>query len=418
MKKIKLVTITLVIIAITMIAFFGVYVQKQNRVENKVKDFSYAMDIEGSRNIRLKVNDDNSEEVKNIENYKASKELIEKRLEKSNVDNYNIKLDEQTGDIVIELSENDTTDRVISNITTTGKFEILDTKTNEVLMGNNDIQTAKVMYGAADATSNGTSVYLDIQFNKEGTKKLEELTSKYVTVEQDENEEHEQDEEENTITMKIDDEEIMSTSFEEPIKTGKFQLSIGAVATDAKTLQQNIDSATNMSIVLDTGRIPVKYDLTENQYVLSDITEDKIQIAEYIVLGIIAIGLIVFIIRYKTLGIIGSISYIGFVSLLILVIKYTNVIVSIEGFLGIIIAFLLNYILVNKLLVKTNKKEVYKEFFIKIIPVITLSIIFSFINWTPISSFGMVMFWGIALIAVYNLLLTDYLLKLKVGKEK
>ena len=418
MKKIKLVTITLVIIAITMIAFFGVYVQKQNRVENKVKDFSYAMDIEGSRNIRLKVNTDNSEEVKNIENYKASKELIEKRLEKSNVDNYNIKLDEQTGDIVIELSENDTTDRVISNITTTGKFEILDTKTNEVLMGNNDIQTAKVMYGAADATSNGTSVYLDIQFNKEGTKKLEELTSKYVTVEQDENEEHEQDEEENTITMKIDDEEIMSTSFEEPIKTGKFQLSIGAVATDAKTLQQNIDSATNMSIVLDTGRIPVKYDLTENQYVLSDITEDKIQIAEYIVLGIIAIGLIVFIIRYKTLGIIGSISYIGFVSLLILVIKYTNVIVSIEGFLGIIIAFLLNYILVNKLLVKTNKKEVYKEFFIKIIPVITLSIIFSFINWTPISSFGMVMFWGIALIAVYNLLLTDYLLKLKVGKEK
>ena len=418
MKKIKLVTITLVIIAITMIAFFGVYVQKQNRVENKVKDFSYAMDIEGSRNIRLKVNDDNSEEVKNIENYKASKELIEKRLEKSNVDNYNIKLNEQTGDIVIELSENDTTDRVISNITTTGKFEILDTKTNEVLMGNNDIQTAKVMYGAADATSNGTSVYLDIQFNKEGTKKLEELTSKYVTVEQDENEEHEQDEEENTITMKIDDEEIMSTSFEEPIKTGKFQLSIGAVATDAKTLQQNIDSATNMSIVLDTGRIPVKYDLTENQYVLSDITEDKIQIAEYIVLGIIAIGLIVFIIRYKTLGIIGSISYIGFVSLLILVIKYTNVIVSIEGFLGIIIAFLLNYILVNKLLVKTNKKEVYKEFFIKIIPVITLSIIFSFINWTPISSFGMVMFWGIALIAVYNLLLTDYLLKLKVGKEK
>ena len=418
MKKIKLVTITLVIIAITMIAFFGIYMPKQNRMENIVKDYSYAMDIEGSRNIRLKVNDDNDEDVKNVENYNASKKIIEKRLEKLNVDNYNIKLDEQTGDIFIEITENDSTDMVISNITTTGKFEIVDTKTNEVLMDNNDIKTAKVMYGASDSTNNGTSVYLDIQFNKDGTKKLEEITGKYVTVEHDETEEHDHSEEENTITMKIDDEEIMSTSFEEPIKTGKIQLSIGAVATDAETLQQNVNSATNMSIVLDTGKIPVKYDLEENQYVLSDITEYEIQIAEYIVLGIIAIGLIVFIIRYKTLGIIGSISYIGFVSALILVIKYANVVLSIEGLFGIAIAFLLNYILVNKLLLKRDKMEVYKEFFIKIIPVIILSIIFCFMNWTPITSFGMVMFWGIALIAVYNLLITNYLLKLKVGKEK
>ena len=38
MKKVKIITITLAIILITMIAFFGIYVPVQNRMENKVRD--------------------------------------------------------------------------------------------------------------------------------------------------------------------------------------------------------------------------------------------------------------------------------------------------------------------------------------------------------------------------------------------
>ena len=44
-------------------------------------------------------------------------------------------------------------------------------------------------------------------------------------------------------------------------------------------------------------------------------------------------------------------------------------------------------------------------------------IAFSFVQWTPISSFGMVMIWGIALIAAYNLIFTNNLLKLKAKKD-
>ena len=39
MKKIKLLTIILLIVLITMVAFFGVYVPVQNRMEDKVKDY-------------------------------------------------------------------------------------------------------------------------------------------------------------------------------------------------------------------------------------------------------------------------------------------------------------------------------------------------------------------------------------------
>lgn len=359
MKKIKILTITLAIIAITMVAFFGVYTQVQNRMENQVKDYSEAMDLKGSRNITLTVNTEsttiikdaegkvveeeltdeqiaekgytkeetpnNKEEVKSVENYRASQKVMEKRLKKLGVDNYIIKLEEQTGAITIELPENAQTDSVISNTKSTGKFEILDSETNEVLMNNNDIKTAKVMYGSGNSTgtaSSGTSVYLDIEFNKEGKKKLEEISNQYIKTENSSTEENTTEDEnatteenatqENTedtkketekkITMKIDDETIMSTSFDEPIKIGRLQLSVGSSATDADTLQGYVEQATGMATVLDTGNMPVKYDLGQNQYVLSDITANEIQIGIYVVLGMIVVGIIVLLLKYKALG--------------------------------------------------------------------------------------------------------------------
>ncbi len=476
MKKVKLITITLAIVLVTMVAFFGVYVQEQNRMEDKVKDYSYAMDLKGARNVKLKVNTssktiikdsegnevenseeltdeqitekgytkeeilNNSEEILNLENYRKSKDVIEERLKKLKVDNYIIKLDEQTGDIIIELTENDNTDAIISNLGTTGKFEIIDSQTKEVLMDNNDIKLAKVMYGSNNqtTTSSGTSVYLNIEFTKEGTKKLEDISNKYVKVEESTDNaedtqsesETENDASENKITMQIDDEEIMSTSFEEPIRTGSLQLSVGTASTDNKTIQEYVNRASNMATVLDTGKTPVKYDVDNNEYILSDITDNELKIIAYIGLAIIILALIVLAIRYKSSGVLGAISFIGLVSIFALAIRYTNVIISIEGIFGIVLVLILNYIFINKLLlklkekskksdkeiVKTSIKETYKEFFIKIIPICITVIIFCFIKWVPISSFGMIMFWGITLIAIYNFIVTNSLLKIEAGK--
>lgn len=470
MKNIKILTITLAIIAVTMIAFFGVYTQVQNRMENQVKEYKEAMDLKGSRNITLTVDTgsrtiikdaegkvieeeltdeqiaekgytkeetpNNKEEVKNIENYRASQKVMEKRLKKLGVDNYIIKLDEKTGAITIELSENDQTDSLISRVKTAGKFEIIDSQTNEVLMNNKDIKTAKVMYGSAGTTSGGTSVYLDIEFNKEGKKKLEEISSQYVKTEEkteeenansEENSNQENSNQENTettqtekkVTMKIDDETIMSTSFDEPIKIGKLQLSVGSSATDTNTLQDYVEQATGMAAVLDTGDMPVKYNLSQNEYILSEITVDDMQIGIFVVLGMVVIGVLVLFKKYKILGALGTISYIGFISVFMLVIRYANVVLSLEGLLGIVMTFILDYILVSKLLERTDSQlEVYQEFFVKIVPIIILAITFCFMGWTPISSFGMVIFWGIVLMAIYNSIVTNGLLKINAGKEK
>ena len=44
MKKVKILTIIMTIILISMVGLVGIYMQTQNRMENKVKDYTYAMD--------------------------------------------------------------------------------------------------------------------------------------------------------------------------------------------------------------------------------------------------------------------------------------------------------------------------------------------------------------------------------------
>ena len=494
MKKVKIITMIVLIILITMVSFFGVYTQVQNRMENQVRDYALDMDLDGARYVRLSVNKEstdvikdadgnevetdeemtdeqlaengytkesvpnNSEDVLTVENYEKSKEIIAERLESQGVGEYEISLDNETGDILVQIPENESTDSFVSNMNTIGKFEIIDAETKEVLMDNNDIKLVNVMYGSASSTSTGTTVYLDIEFNKEGSKKLENISNTYVestdttnTTSEDTNtttENTTKTENENTttdnttstedstestakeITLKIDDEEIMTTSFDEPIENGKLQLSMGSSTTDVGTLQDNISQASSIASVLDSGKLPIQYDVISNEYVLSDITNTHIEYLAIAVGIVLLVGLVIFIIRYKVNGLLSVISFIGLISLYLLVIRYTNVSVSIQGIVGIIVTVILNYIFINKILstikksednkkletVKEGIKESYKEFFMKLMPICISVIVFCFISWTTISSFGMVMFWGIALIALYNYLITATMLKVKAEK--
>ena len=109
---------------------------------------------------------------------------------------------------------------------TKGDFKVLDEDTNEVLLTNADVKEAIVQYGT---TTSGTTVYLSIQLNDEGTEKLKNISNTYVET---------TDENGNTTTKKIkmtlDDETIISTYFQEEVDNGLIQLSVG---TATNTLQ-------------------------------------------------------------------------------------------------------------------------------------------------------------------------------------
>ena len=449
MKTIKILTIILLIVLVSMVGFFGIYKQNKNQMANIVKDYTYSMGLNGARTIKLALNSENSDETKTEENYNKAKKVIEKRLKKLDVQEYNISLNKTTGEMIIEIPEDSNTDNVVSNLTTVGKFEIVDSETSEVLMNNDDIKSSSVLY---NTTSSGTSVYLEIAFNKDGKKKLEDISKTYVKSENNttENNTVENETEENTSTenseeatntentttdststtekkikMKIDDEEIMSTSFDEAITTGKIQLSVGSATSDKSTLNGYVTQAQNVATVLDSGNLPVKYDLEKNQYILSDITEQDLRNVTIVIAVVSAIGIIVLIAKYKTNGLLAGISFIGLLAIYALLVRYTNVTISIESILGIVIVMILNYIFTTMLLKNIKKlneeenvvnksiTETYKTFFNRIAPICIVSIVFCFIKWIPVSSFGMTTFWGLVLIAIYNIIVTKNLLKIK-----
>lgn len=463
-NKLKLITIILLIILITMIGFVGIYVKEKNTVENKVKDYQFDMNLEGKRIVTLTPEKSNLEQTQNseasdseetnvtestetaeqtgdaLDKYKQTKEILEKRLNKLNVPNYVVRLNEETGEIVVELPEDENTDNWITTLTTVGKLEIVDTQTGEVLLNNDQIKTSEVL---RSTTSSGTAIYFSIEFNSEGTKKLEEITKTYVPAKEgtttenssnSENTENVENEEaqdtqtvtEKTITMKLDDEDVMSTSFEEPIIDGKMHLTVGQATTDRDTLNQNLKQARNMSTILSTKNLPLSYSLEGNEYVESSVKDN---IKNFIIICVIAIFIVtsvILIVKYRVKGILVSIANIGFIALLLLTIRYWNVVIATEGIAALIIVMILNFVLSNKILSSMNKEKdnkklelkniiniAIKEFTFKIIPLFIISIVFAFSGWSSTNSFGMIMFWGLTLIELYNLIITKSLLKYK-----
>ena len=119
----------------------------------------------------------------------------------------------------------------------------------------------------------------------------------------------------------------------------------------------------------------------------------------------------VLVVKYKIPALLTAISFIGFIAVYLLVLRYANVVISLEGITGILIILIINYLLLQKLLTKTTIIEAFKEMGIQLIPVIAVILAFSFIRWTNIASFGMTMFWGLLLTVIYHFTLTRALLK-------
>ena len=449
MKKIKALKrtlIILVIILLALISFGGIFIQKTKFVENILPEFKLGAELSGTRNIGLVVSTAtdtiiydkdgnvvekegegttkqevpvNPTETLTEENYRLAKEVIEKRLNsikavdanlnvKKAVDYYEIKQNEQNGNIVVKIPENSDTDMVLQYMAIKGTFNVVDEQ-NNVLMNNSDIKKAQVVYNSTDS---GISVYLTIQFNKEGTQKLKDISNTFIKTTDEEGKETTK-----KISIKIDNTTVLSTYFSEEISTGMIQLTFGTASSKSEDLRNYVQEANNLATLLNTGNLPIAYTVDENRYILPDISNETFFVPAIIVLSIMVIAVLFLIIKYRVKGILGALSFTGYIASLLIIIRLTNVVVSIDGMVGILISIALNYVFIVYLLNGKKKEEqefTYKQGFINflfvLIPIAVTTIIFSFISWIPIYSFGMTMFWGIVLIMLYNVILTKPLL--------
>lgn len=446
MKALKRTLIILVIILLALISFGGIFIQKTKFVENILPEFKLGAELSGTRNIGLVVSTAtdtiiydkdgnivekegegttkqevpvNPTETLTEENYRLAKEVIEKRLNsikavdanlnvKKAVDYYEIKQNEQNGNIVVKIPENSDTDMVLQYMAIKGTFNVVDEQ-NNVLMNNSDIKKAQVVYNSTDS---GISVYLTIQFNKEGTQKLKDISNTFIKTTDEEGKETTK-----KISIKIDNTTVLSTYFSEEISTGMIQLTFGTASSKSEDLRNYVQEANNLATLLNTGNLPIAYTVDENRYILPDISNETFFVPAIIVLSIMVIAVLFLIIKYRVKGILGALSFTGYIASLLIIIRLTNVVVSIEGMVGILISIALNYVFIVYLLNGKKKEEqefTYKQGFINflfvLIPIAVTTIIFSFISWIPIYSFGMTMFWGIVLIMLYNVILTKPLL--------
>ena len=499
MKKVKILTIVLAIILVTLIAFGGIYVQTQNRMENKVKDYELGRELKSQRVIELKIKEtstdnskenssdettdsENTEETEKSEetastknestenkltekDYENAKKIMEKRLQALGAQDYTISLDKENGTVRVELAENDNVDMYIYYLYASQKITIKDTESKDILLNDDMIKGAKYSY--SNDSKGAYQVYEEIELTKDGQAKINELLNDYALLATDVTEienakkasesestktestsEESTETTENTSTDEQNTEstETQSTTEEtssnseatkktaklyvndttydvSKIEKGKITVKIGS-SSNATSVNNNISKAAEIAMLENAGKLPADYEVDTNRYEYSSITQKEIIYFAIVMIAILVIILLVYCVIYKKSGILASISFVGFVALFSLLIRYTNVAISIEGISAIIIVMIINLIINREILSKTKKmnlvneavKATYKNVYLKLIPVGILTIVFCLAKWESLSSFGMIMFWGLVLTAIYNATITRTLLNLKENK--
>lgn len=413
MKIGKIIGATLMILlvgVISFISFLGIYKDANGNKENILKDYKLGLEFTNTTDLVLSVN----EEVESTkEQYKEAKDIIKKRLNKMNVGQYVLSFDKETGEIVVKIKESEESLYTLINLMQRGILNIVDSEDYTLLLDNNDLKTAKAMYAQEET---GISVYLQLEFNDEGAKKLEEISKTYIeTTIEKENEEGELETvtEAKTISIEIDGTTYSTTYFGETMADGILYIPFMTGLT-AEEVELYAESLEELTIILNNGVLPDIYNYSfEISNPIVGINELQLYIVSIIVVIVIAVIYLMF--RFKSKGILMALMEIGYVAVLLLIIRYTNVVITISGIIGIVISAVFNYLMLYMILEAQEKgkniKNAILEFLKVTIPVYIAAIVLTFMPNDNINSVGMTLFWGSVIIYLFNFVFTKPILK-------
>ena len=185
MKRIKITTIILAIILVALVAFAGVYIKTQNRMENKVKEYTFGREISGGRVVEVKVptaedTKPNAEDL-TVENYETVKNTIEKRLKSFGAQDYTISLNKENGTILVELPEDVNTDVYVYLLTADAKVQIKEKDAETELLSDSMVEKSLYTYTSRIEGSNQLyQVFLELHLSDEGQAKIEEIKNNYA----------------------------------------------------------------------------------------------------------------------------------------------------------------------------------------------------------------------------------------------
>lgn len=487
LKIVRTIAILLIVILISVIAFFGIYIQKDGIWENILPDYKLGMEFDGIRELRFGL--DNTEESKevyvdengnykgdvltalnsatelaeetteeaatetteevateaevdvvngytkeqrtvklnpddkiNIETFEKTKKIIQKRLENEDLYEYNIRQDSITGEIVLEVPDDENVELAKSLVTTVGEVTIIDSETGVILVENSHVKNANLLTGTLPAEEvevvgeteeteehdhDYYQAYLQLDFDAEGTEILKNISEQYVTTIGADGTQTAK-----MISVKLDNETLISTYFGEPLTTGSIQIPLGDPQEDLEEFYDLTERIVRVSNVVNTEELPLVYTITADSYIEPVMTENYEMILKVAFAIVILIVSLYMIIKYKLNGLKQAICAVGYIGLLLIVIRYTGVVFTYNSVIALFAAILINYVfsfkLLNKLKKENNRKialkETMKELYLAIVPVCIIACIFTFMSSVIISSIGTVLFWGLLVQALFSLL--------------
>jgi len=349
-KKLKVILCIALISLIVIVSFVGVYTKKDLSYKNSLPNYNLNSELSEKRLTSLSVgiteehiHDKDGNEVDAIpegankedytietteknkqedltkENYQKSREVLINRLEDLGVQEYFVRVDENNGNTTLELPESKDTDAMMTYLLGKGNFSIVDSKdSTKILLDKSDIKSARLGYN--NASGLGTTVVLSIKFNKEGTKKLADISREYkegneyekTEEDGDKNSEEKSEEKSNQkeVSLVMNGSTLFSTHFDEELTTGESPLSLGT-ATKTEDLQTYLRTGTFYSMFLNNDDLPLTFDIDDVKTVHGNISENGLEVVIAVISIIFVISAIYMIVRFKLDGIIAGIAEIA-----------------------------------------------------------------------------------------------------------
>ncbi len=469
-KILMSILLVLLSIAVIIIAFVGIYVPKSNKLKNIIPDYKLGTEANGIIEYRL-VPDDSEEEIEvwvdskgNIkgyvedgsehthdesvevtsdleenttttdtgfneevrtikkneessltkENFEKSKKLIENRLEKFGATEYNIRLDEKTGNMVIELSQNDNIPYLSQvALLSAGDFDIIDYQTGVILMDKSHLKDATVVSNVGD--NNKYNLYLQLTFDDSGKEILKEIVKQYISYTNESGEEVQE-----RVSFRVDGSSLMTTYFPDDFENfDQNILNIPYVSDiEVEDVNDYAESLDNIAYLLNHDTLPVKYVVGNSNglFIESNLSDNTMTIVTLVIVSILGITTLLLLIKFGARGFLAGIMNACLIGLVILVLKYVKVVISISSIVALFAVIALNIIFIISYLRRKNENEqgayleTLKRYYAITFPLVVMSFIFTFFVSASISGLGSVLFWGMLLQIIYNTIILKYVI--------
>jgi protein-export membrane protein SecD len=170
--------------------------------------------------------------------------------------------------------------------------------------------TGEDMSRAYPGTRAGSGLpIVNIEFNSEGTRKFGELTTRVAGTP-------------NLIAIFLDDQELFASSARRPITGG---------AAFIESQRFTFDRVRDLSLLLESGRLPVPIDLIQERTVGASLGDESL--AKSLVAGIIGLALVLLfmVLYYRVPGVVAAVSLVIYGALFLAIIKLLAISMTLSG---------------------------------------------------------------------------------------